>query len=72
MGWFNGVGQDIVRRIAQATQVIPGARGRGVVEVPRAQRAGPPQPPTAPQEREMHEQHHVHPSDDEARRQEKG
>lgn len=72
MGWFNGVGQDIVRRIVQATQVIPGARRRGAIEVPPAQRSGPPQSHAAPHEREMHEQHHVHPSDDEARRQEKG
>lgn len=72
MVWFSWVGQDIVRRIVQATQVIPGTRRKGGVEIPPAHRSGPPQQSTTPPEPHMHEQHHVHPSDDEARRQDKG
>ncbi len=72
MVWFSWVGQDIVRRIVQATQVIPGTRRQGSSEVPPAHRSGPPQQPITPREPRMREQHHVHPSDDEAHRQEKG
>lgn len=72
MVWFSWVGQDIVRRIVQATQVIPSGRRRSTVNVEPPHRSGPPQRPVSPPEPHMHEQHHVHPSDDEARRQEKG
>lgn len=76
MGKFSWVGQGIVRRLGDATRLLPFVRPDrapgGPIAVEPAHRSGPPAQRAAGRPPEMKPQHHVHPSDDEARRQDKG
>ena len=72
---FRWIGQGIVKKIADATRMLPfvspdRAPG-GPIRVEPTFPSGPPstRPDGAP---EMTPQHHVHPTDDEASRQDKG
>lgn len=76
MSMFRWVGQGIVRRVGDATRMLPFARPDrapgGPIRVEPARRSGPPWKRAAGGPSKMKPQHHVHPSDDEARRQDKG
>lgn len=77
MSMFRWMGRGVVRRIGDATRLLPFARpdrapGGPLRVEPVARKAGPPGKPAVGGPPSMHEQHHVHPGDDDARRQEKG
>ncbi|MBM4409842.1 MAG: hypothetical protein FJ037_00695 [Chloroflexi bacterium] len=76
MSMFRWVGQGIVRRIGDATRMLPFAlpdrAPGGPIRVEPTRRAGPPSRRSTGDQPGMKPQHHVHPSDDEARRQDKG
>lgn len=75
MSMFRWVSQGIVRRIGDATRMLPFVRPDrapgGPIRVEPLRPSGPPSDRTGGPP-EMKPQHHVHPSDDEARRQGKG
>lgn len=75
VGKFTWVRQGIVGRIAEVTRMLPFARPDrapgGPIRVEPPHRSGPP-PRRTGSPPELKPQHHVHPSDDEARRQDKG
>lgn len=75
MGKFTWVRQAVVGRMGDAARMLPFVRPDrapgGPIRVEPPHRSAPP-PREAADEPEMKPQHHVHPSDDDARRQIKG